>query len=167
MATQTFTATVMNVALSANGGVATSSSNFNVSPYHFTAAGANDGDRKGANWGSGSGFPGWLEIDFNGNKSIGEIDVFTVQDNYSSPSEPTETMTFGNYGLTGYEVQYWNGSAWADVSGGSVGGNNKVWPEKFTPINVQLYDLPRGSRRRPVEPSGMRSRYGTCNSRSI
>ena len=40
-------------------------------------------------------------------------------------------MTFSSYGLTGYEVQYWNGPAWADVPGGSVSGNNKVW-RKFT-----------------------------------
>jgi RHS repeat-associated protein len=33
--------------------------------------------------------------------------------------------------LTGYDVQYWNGSAWTTVTGGSVTGNNKVW-RKFT-----------------------------------
>src|SRR5206468_5793953 len=69
----------------------------------------------------------WLEIDFNGSKTIDEIDVFTVQDSYASPSEPTETMTFSLYGLSGYEVQYWNGSAWTDVTGGNISGNNKVW----------------------------------------
>ena len=40
-------------------------------------------------------------------------------------------MTFSSYGLSGYEVQYWNGSSWVDVPGGSVTGNNKVW-RKFT-----------------------------------
>jgi len=120
-----------NVALSANGGVASASTSLSG----FPASGTNNGDRKGVNWGSGGGwadsssgsFPDWLQIDFNGSKSINEVDVFTLQDNYSSPSEPTEAMTFGSYGLTAYDVQYWNGSAWVTVTGGSITGNNKVW----------------------------------------
>ncbi|HZE69754.1 MAG TPA: hypothetical protein VE135_09545 [Pyrinomonadaceae bacterium] len=40
-------------------------------------------------------------------------------------------MTFSSYGLTGYDVQYWNGSAWTSVIGGGITGNNKVW-KKFT-----------------------------------
>ena len=127
-----------NVALAANGGVASSSSNFNVSPYNFTAGGANNGVRSGAGWGQDEGwnaaeshtFPDWLQIDFNGSKTIDEINVFTVQDNMN-PSEPTETMTFTSYGLTGYQVQYWNGSGWTTIPAGSVTGNNKVW-RKFT-----------------------------------
>lgn len=54
-------------------------------------------------------------------------DVFTLQDNWSSPSEPTEAMTFSSFGLSGYDVQYWNGSSWVNVTGGSITGNNKVW----------------------------------------
>src|SRR5205814_3030970 len=98
LATQTFTATVMNVALSANGGVATSSSNFNVSPYHFTAAGANDGDRKGANWGSGSGWNSAdntiayaLSIDVNAKRSTAEIEVLTVHEYVIITVAPTAT----------------------------------------------------------------------------
>src|SRR5215217_1216011 len=130
-----------NVALSANGGVASaSSSSADGGQYNFTPAGANNGNRSGAGWGSGEGwndnaptntFPDWLQIDFNGSKTIDEIDVFTVQDNWQNPSEPTETMTFSSYGLTGFDVQYWNGSSWVTVPGGSVTGNNKVW-RKFT-----------------------------------
>ncbi len=36
-------------------------------------------------------------------------------------------MTFSTFGLNGYDVQYWDGSAWATVAGGSISGNNKVW----------------------------------------
>src|SRR2546427_12841369 len=36
-------------------------------------------------------------------------------------------MTLSLYGLAGFDVQYWDGSAWVTVSGGSVSGNNKVW----------------------------------------
>jgi hypothetical protein len=130
-----------NVALAANGGVASSSTNYNDGgAFNFTAAGANNGVRSGAGLGQGEGwndaapgntFPDWLQIDFNGSKTIDEIDVFTQQDNWPNPAEPTEAMTFTLYGLTGYEVQYWNGGGWTTIPGGSVTGNNKVW-RKFT-----------------------------------
>lgn len=96
------------------------------------------GDRKGLFvWQDGAwstaaaGLPAWLEVQFNGSKTITEIDVVTLQDNYNAPVEPTETMTFSSYGLSGYDVQYWNGSAWVTISGGSVTGNNKIW-RKFS-----------------------------------
>jgi hypothetical protein len=76
-------------------------------------------------------YPDWVQIDFNGSKTISEIDVFTIQDNYSSPVEPTDAMTFSLYGITAFDVQYWNGAAWVTVPGGSVIGNNKV-KSKFT-----------------------------------
>ena len=136
-----------NVALSANGGVATASSSYsNGGQFNFTPAGANNGNRSGAGWGSGEGwndnspantFPDWLRIDFNGSKTIDEIDVFTGQDNWQNPSEPTDTMTFSTYGLTGFEVQYWTGTSWNTVSGGNVTGNNKVWRKlMFAPITT-------------------------------
>jgi YD repeat-containing protein len=136
----------VNAALAANGGVASASSSLSSSPWNFTPAGANNGNRSGAGWGSGEGwndnspantFPDWLQIDFNGSKTIDEIDVFTGQDNWQSPSEPTEAMTFSVYGLTGYDVQYWNGSSWTTVPGGSVTANNKVWRKfTFSPITT-------------------------------
>jgi len=106
-----------NVASAANGGAATASSE-STNWAGFPATATTNGDRRGLNitnqgvWSTASsGFPAWLQVDFNGSKTISEIDVFTEQDNYTSPSEPTETMTFSSYGLTGYEVQYWNGTA--------------------------------------------------------
>jgi hypothetical protein len=46
-------------------------------------------------------------------------------------------MTFLQYGLTGYEVQYWSGSAWVTVPGDSISGNNKVWRKlTFAPITT-------------------------------
>ncbi|MEK6288882.1 MAG: RHS repeat-associated core domain-containing protein [Acidobacteriota bacterium] len=66
-----------------------------------------------------------------------EIDVFTLQDNFSNPQEPTEQMTFSLYGVTEYQVQYWNGSSWQTVSGGSVTANNKVWRKfRFSDITT-------------------------------
>jgi PKD repeat protein len=126
----------INVALAANGGVASASSTYSSS---YPAAGANNGDRKGTNWASGGGwndatastFPDWLQITFPSAQTIGEIDVFTVQDNYSNPINPSLATTFSAYGITAFEVQYWTGSAWAAVPGGIVTGNNKVW-RQFT-----------------------------------
>src|SRR6185369_14447153 len=58
-------------------------------------------------------------------------------DNYANPIEPTETTTFSLYGLTGFDVQYWTGSAWTTVPGGSVSGNNKVWKKiTFAPLTT-------------------------------
>jgi Bacterial Ig domain len=130
--TITVTPPGINVALASNGGVATASSVYNSG---YGPEGANNGDRKGLQWASGGGwndatanaFPDWLEVDFNGSKVIREIDVFTLQDNYSSPVEPTPSTTFTLFGLTDFQVQYWNGSQWLNVPGGVVSGNNLVW----------------------------------------
>lgn len=123
-----------NVALAANGATATASSTY----AGFAASGVINGDRKGLHaWQNGfwstatAGFPAWLEVQFNGSKTISEIDIITVQNNYNAPVEPTAALTFSSFGLSSYQVQYWTGTAWATISGGSVTGNNKVW-RKFT-----------------------------------
>ena len=130
----------MNVALASNGATATASSTLDDGRLPVAAI---NGDRNGVHWGTdpatGSGwhdstngvYPDWLQVNFNGSKTIDEIDVFSVQDNYNSPVEPTSTLTFTQYGVTDFQVQYWNGSAWVDVPGGNVTGNNLVW-RKFT-----------------------------------
>ncbi|HKW01637.1 MAG TPA: Ig-like domain-containing protein [Vicinamibacterales bacterium] len=131
-----------NVALAANGGVAIASSTYNA---NYPASGAINGDRRGVGWGAGGGWcdgtsnswPDWYEVDFAGMKSIDEVDVFSMQDSYSAPVEPTQTMTFTYYGLKAFEVQYWNGSAWVAVPGGAVTNNNKVWRQvAFSPVTT-------------------------------
>jgi len=126
------TAPRTNVALAANGTTASASSTYNG--YSLAPGGAIDGEHKGSNYLSGGAwhsasntFPQWLEIDFNGSQTVNEVDVFSCQDNYLNPSEPTQAMTFTLYGLSGYEVQYWNGSGWVTVTGGSITGSNQVW----------------------------------------
>ncbi len=127
-----------NFALAANGGVATASSLYSDYPGNsgnYPASAAINGDTKGLNlgtsaaWADGTpnSYSDWLEVTFNGSKSIDEIDIFSVQDNYTNPVEPTDAMTFNSYGIVNFDVQYWNGSSWATVPGGSVTGNNKVW----------------------------------------
>ena len=120
----------LNVAASANGGTATASET-NSAPY--APSGAINGDRKlftNNAWANlNPTLPQWLQVDFNGSKTIDEIDVFSVQNSYGSPSEPTLSMTFSLYGVTAFQAQYWNGSAWVTVPNGSVTGNNKVWKQ--------------------------------------
>jgi len=68
---------------------------------------------------------------------VQEIDVFNVQDNYPAPGDPTAVMTFSLYGLTDFNVQYWNGTMWQDVPGGAVTSNNRVWRQFiFSPIST-------------------------------
>jgi hypothetical protein len=134
--------TPTNVGLVANGATALASS---TASANYSASSAITGNRAGLNWGNVGGWcssiwdvpPDWLEVDFAATDAIGEIDVFSVQDNWSAPSTPTPTMTFTLYGLVNFEVQYWTGSAWADVPGGAVANNNLVWRQfTFTPIST-------------------------------
>ena len=130
----------LNVAAHVNGGVASASSTYNsLAP----PAGANNGDRKGLNWGNGGGwrdktlnqFPDWLQVRFNGLKAISAIDVFSLQDNWSAPIEPTPTLSFTQYGVTAFEVQYWTGTSWVPVPGGIATGNTLVWRHfEFAPL---------------------------------
>jgi hypothetical protein len=127
-----------NVAASANGATATASETHSA-PY--APSGAVNSDRKfytNNAWANVTAtYPQWLQIDFNGSKLLDEIDVFSIQDNPGSPSEPTPDMTFNNYGVTAFEVQYWNGSSWVTVPNGQITGNNKVWKQiTFSPITT-------------------------------
>ncbi|MET0623246.1 MAG: discoidin domain-containing protein, partial [Pyrinomonadaceae bacterium] len=125
-----------NYASAVNNATVTASSQYGAG---YPATALNNGDRRGVNWGAGGGWndatanahPDWVQIDFPGSRNIDEINVLTLQDNYGNPAEPTEAMTFTAYGITAFDVQYWNGSGWVNVPGGSVSGNNKVW-RRFT-----------------------------------
>jgi hypothetical protein len=121
----------VNVALASAGAAATASSSFSS---NFPAAAAINGDRRGSNWGQGGGwhdatvggFPDWLQVDFAGARSISEVTVVTIQDAYQTPVDPTATLTFSQYGITDFQIQYWNGTAWQAVPGGAISGNRQV-----------------------------------------
>jgi len=101
-------------------------------PLAFPVSAVNNGERKGAVWGSGGGwndatanaYPDDVQINFNGSKTIDRVVVYTLQDNYSSPVEPTDTLTLSAYGVTAFTVEGWNGSGWTVL--GSVSNNNLV-----------------------------------------
>ena len=123
----------VNVALAANGGVASASSTYAAAGYSFAASSVNDGERAGLNWGHGGGwndstantYPDWVQITFNSAKTIDHVVVYTLQDNYASPVQPTDTMTFSQYGVTAFTVQGSNGGGtWVTL--GTITGNNLV-----------------------------------------
>jgi len=122
----------VNVALASNGGVASASSTYVAPGYSFPVAAVNNGDRAGLNWGNGGGwndatantFPDWVQINFSGTQSINQVIVYTLQDNFANPVDPSATLTFTQYGVTDFQVQGWNGTAWITL--GSVSGNNLV-----------------------------------------
>ncbi len=124
--------TSVNVALAANGGVASASSTYTATGYNFAVNTINNGDRAGLTWGAGGGwndatsaaFPDWIQVNFSGAKTIDHIVLYTLQDNFAAPVQPTDTMTFTQYGVTAFTVQSWNGSAWVTLA--TVTGNNLV-----------------------------------------
>jgi len=129
--TETITAapTPVNVALASAGAVASASSTYGPG---YPASAVNDGDVTGANWGNGGGWndatpgvwPDWVQIAFNGEKTLTSIVVYTLQDDYQNPVVPTPSMTFSDWGITDFTVQGWNGSSWVVL--GSATGNNLV-----------------------------------------
>ena len=87
--------------------------------------------------GTPDNYPDWLQVDFNGSKTINEINVFAVRDDFSSTSEPTETETFSLYGITSFNLQYWSGSNWVTVPNGNVTSTNRVVTKlTFAPITT-------------------------------
>ena len=98
----------INAALAANGGVASASS---TSSGFYPVSAVNDGDRAGRNFGAGGvwkdatlqSFPDWVQIDFNGAKTIDHVTVYSVQDDNINPvSSATTTFTQRHHRL---EVQ--------------------------------------------------------------
>jgi RHS repeat-associated protein len=154
-----------NVAAASSGAVATASSTFGGTAV---AGNAINGDHVGSSswWAdnTSSAYPDWVQVDFSGSKTISEVDVFGLQQNYGSPGEPTLTMT-STYALSNFEVQYWTGSAWATIPGASVTGNDKVWC-KFTftalatsKIRVYITNVAGDNHSQVVEIEG----YGSQN----
>ena len=125
----------INVAASENGGIASASSTAD----NYTPDAVIDGDRQGINLTSGGAwrddtpdvFPDWVQVNFTGMMTIDEVNVFTQQDTWWTPLEPTLTQVFFNNGITSFEVQSWNGSSWVTIPGASVSNNSLVW-KRFT-----------------------------------
>jgi len=131
----------INVALDSNGATASATSEAGG----FEAQYANNGFRHTENswnptggWSAAGGqTTGTLTIDFGVSRTISEIDVYTLADTLNYNTDPTLTDTFTLYGIVAFTVEYWNGSTWAVVTGGTVTGNDKVWRQfTFTALST-------------------------------
>lgn len=140
-----------NLALPTNGGSASVSSTYNCWPgglayadctgNQYPSSSLINGDRAGINsahggtWVNyaGSPLPQWAMITWPTAQNISEIDVFNFQSNVWAPVTPTVGMTTSG-ATQNYEVQFWNGSGWEDVSGGNVTNNNLVWNRFNFPV---------------------------------
>lgn len=74
----------------------------------MASAGTNDGNGGFWNDATPDMWPDWVQINFSGAKTIDRVVVYSVQDNYQSPVEPTDLQAFAFYGLTDFSVQGWN-----------------------------------------------------------
>ena len=145
----TVAASSINVAFSGNGGVASASSTNTSS--NFQTSNANDGTRdptQSGGWSYGGGwnddtnsvFPDTFDVTFNAVYTIGEIDIISLKDNFSTPGNPTPTDTFTLYGLTSFVVQYWDGSAFQTLY--TTTNNNLVWAKiTFAPVATNRIHL--------------------------
>jgi glucose/arabinose dehydrogenase len=119
-----------NLALASAGTVASASSNYGA-PFSSVSA-LNDNERAGANWGNGGGwedatydaYPDWVQLDFDGPRSVGRVVLYTLRDDIGNPDEPGDAATFTRYGVRDFDVEGWNGSSWVMLA--SVTGNNLV-----------------------------------------
>ncbi|MDO9446834.1 MAG: matrixin family metalloprotease, partial [Candidatus Nitrotoga sp.] len=92
------TTTSSNLALASVGAVASASS---VTDSSYPASAVNNNQRTGAPWGNGGGwrdgtsntYPDWVQINFNGTKTVDRVVIYTLQDNLTNPIEPTDTLT--------------------------------------------------------------------------
>ena len=133
----TTTTSTTNVALASAGATATASSGYSPSLVI-------NGDHLGLRTSGVAGwwmdqnpgvFPDWVQVTFKGSKTIDHAVVYSVQDNYNAPVDPSATMTFNYYGVRDFTVQGWNGSTWVVL--GTVTGNNLVKRTvNFTPFTT-------------------------------
>jgi fungalysin metallopeptidase (M36)/fungalysin/thermolysin propeptide len=137
-----------NVALSSAGSTVLASSAH--SSGNFPALAAINGDRTGAAWGSSSGgwndgtrnaYPDILEVHFPVTELIDQINVVTLQNNWTTAGEPTPEVTPATgEGILDFIVQYCSANCsttpvWTTVPGGDVTGNDKAWRQfMFTAV---------------------------------
>jgi PKD repeat protein len=143
--TVTQSGVLTNYSLTSNGGVATGSTVYASRSYPPEAA--INGDRTGGGWEAGTGgwndntrnvWEDWLQVAFGGQpKTVSEIRVFTIQNDFRNPVEPDANTPADVYGILDFDLQYWNGTDWLTVPGGTVTGNNKAMRVvTFTPVTT-------------------------------
>ncbi|MBC8030759.1 MAG: S8 family serine peptidase [Pyrinomonadaceae bacterium] len=124
---------LVNYALTTLGSVPAASSTYTTRNYSTDSA--FDGERSGGGWEQGGGWndatrdawPDSLDITFGGGaKTISEVHVYTLQNDYRNPVVPDENTDASVYGIQDFEIQTWNGVLWVTVPGGTITGNTKA-----------------------------------------
>jgi F5/8 type C domain-containing protein len=135
--------TPSNVALASTGSTVMASSQHVSGRY--PASSVIDGERTGVNWGNNGGwndgtrgaYDDWLIVDFHRSVTIGEIDVFTLQNGYKSGMPPTPTTSASGEGILDFDAEYLDGSNW--VTAGSVASNDLAWRKfTFSPVSTTM-----------------------------
>lgn len=124
----------VNVALAANGGVASASTFQATWPPSRLGDGIRNSDNwlSGFGWASDSGLPQWAVVTFSAPSLIGTVNTFTYT---GVPGEPTLATVSDGYGIKDFTVEYWDGGAWVVIE--TVTNNNKVWRQfTFTPVTT-------------------------------
>lgn len=124
---------LVNYALTTLGSLPSASST--QSSRNYSVESAFDGERAGGGWEQGGGWnddtrdvwPDSLEVMFAGApKTISEVRVYTLQNDFHNPVVPDENTDASVYGIRDFEVQTWNDSIWVTVPGGTITGNTKA-----------------------------------------
>lgn len=124
---------LVNYALTTLGSVPAASSTYTTRNYSTDSA--FDGERSGGGWEQGGGWndgtrdawPDTLDITFGGGaKTISQVHVYTLQNDFSNPVVPDENTDASIYGIQDFEIQTWNGVLWVTVPGGTITGNTKA-----------------------------------------
>lgn len=124
---------LINVALSSNGGVASSDTNAGAG---FLPSTANDGLRHtntswggGGGWSGNNGFPETFTVLFGQNRHIEQVDIFFLADalSYNVDPEPTDIIT--TFGETKFVIEYLDTSdVWVQIYNTNTDvDNDKVW----------------------------------------
>lgn len=114
----------INVALAANGGVASASSSFSGA---FPAAGLNNGQvttgwGSGGGWSSAIGSPQWAQVDFDKPYKILRVQIHS----YGSTSNTPESSTMSGSAIVAFTASAWDGAQWVELPG-SPKNNAHSW----------------------------------------
>lgn len=120
-----------NVALAANGALATASTTMppDANPNSFKEKNMIDGIRNGSLFWSDdtpNAYPDSVQITFTRREVINTVNVFTVTDDIGV-TMPTLDTTFSNFGIKDFTIEYFDGQKWKMIPGAAVTNNNKVW----------------------------------------
>lgn len=81
-----------------------------------------------------------IEVNFNQTRKIQEINVITLDDSVNYNSDPNITDTFTLYGITDFNLEYYDGASWTRLE--TITSNNKVWRQfTYSPFNAEKIRL--------------------------